>query len=155
MLSSNSITSLKSTSSDDSKGVSIKGPSKVMVCREESDSSTSLESTSLELISSNDIVSREGPSKSIVSREGPLKELLKWYEDAKDKDATAEDTTDEDITNKDIDESFFPKSKGKTVERNPTPKCKGKTVKRTNNPTPSHLQKLYSNQWMRGWTSKC
>ncbi|GKC11022.1 hypothetical protein Tco_1007804 [Tanacetum coccineum] len=80
--------------------------------------STSLESTSLELSSSsNDIVSSKGPSKAIVSREGLSKELLKWYEDATDEDATVEDTTDEDTTDEDIEESLFPKSKGKNVQR--------------------------------------
>nr|GEV40973.1 putative reverse transcriptase domain-containing protein [Tanacetum cinerariifolium] len=138
VLSLDNITSLKSTSSDDNKGVSSKGPSKAKVCREEFDGNTSLERASLELSSSSyDIVSREGPSKAIVSRDGPSKELLKWYEDATDEDATTEDTTDDDTTDEDTEESFFPKSKGKTVERtnNPTPRCKGKTVERTNNPT--------------------
>ncbi|GJW51677.1 hypothetical protein Tco_0093028 [Tanacetum coccineum] len=96
VLSSDSSTSLKSISSDDI--VSSKGPSKGMVCRKESDSSTYLENTGMELSSSSDdIVSREGPLKASVSREGPSKELLKWYEDVMDEDATTEDTIDEDF----------------------------------------------------------
>ncbi|GJR72555.1 hypothetical protein Tco_0084920 [Tanacetum coccineum] len=89
-----------------------------------SDSSTSLESTSFELSSSSDdIVSSKGPSKAIVSRKEPSKELLKWYEDATDEDATFKDTTDKDTTDDDIEESFFPKSKGKNTQRTkyPTP----------------------------------
>nr|GEV98406.1 hypothetical protein [Tanacetum cinerariifolium] len=121
--------------------MSSKGPSKAKMYREESDSITSLECTSLKLSSnSNDIVYREGPSKAIVSKEGPSKELLKWYDDATDEDATTEntayeDTTDEDTTYEDTmdedttDESFFSKSKGKTVER-------------TNNPTPTVILKI-------------
>ncbi|GKA47801.1 hypothetical protein Tco_0740759 [Tanacetum coccineum] len=100
-----------------------------------SNSSTSLERTSLEL--------SNGPSIASVHREGPSQEFLKWYEyfidedttdmDTTDKDTIDEDTTDEDSTDKDItdknttdedtiDESYFPKSKGKNVQRakNPT-----------------------------------
>nr|GEV87081.1 ribonuclease H-like domain-containing protein [Tanacetum cinerariifolium] len=77
--------------------MSSKGPSKAKMCREESENITFLECTSLKLSSnSNDIVSREGPSKAIVSKEGPSKELLKWYDDATDEDATAENTAYED-----------------------------------------------------------
>nr|GEX41899.1 hypothetical protein [Tanacetum cinerariifolium] len=52
--------------------------------------------------------------------------LVTWYGYAIDEDATVEDTadtdtTDEDTTDLDIDESFFPKSKGKNVQRSKKP----------------------------------
>ncbi|GJS40418.1 hypothetical protein Tco_0565461 [Tanacetum coccineum] len=106
-----------------------------------SDSNTSLESTSLELSSD--------PSIANVPTKGPSQELLKWYGYATYEETTVEDTTNEDTTNKDnadkdttdkdtadkgttdkdttnedtYDESYFPKFKGKNVQRakKPTP----------------------------------
>ncbi|GKA24168.1 hypothetical protein Tco_0710201 [Tanacetum coccineum] len=61
--------------------------------------------------------------------------MLKWYGYATDEDTTDEDTTDEDTTKKDttdknttyedtIDESYFPKSKGKNVQKEKKPTLK-------------------------------